>query len=233
MNDNDKIYMEESRAVLIRGEARENVVQPLLRERQLVLYVNGREETSFSCTPERIEELILGYLLSEGEIESLDEVTGMEIGRVQAEVICRRNRPEKERARQPAIFKPEEVRQYISLFFERSFRHRKTHASHKAMLFTAGQDSRFLEADDVSRRSAVEKVIGLGLKERIVFEQSCLMFSGRVPADVVRKMKQVGIPLLIGRSYPTWEAVQEAKKSGLILCGNAREDSFVLYAGNL
>ena len=77
MNDNDKIYMEESRAVLIRGEARENVVQPLLRERQLVLYVNGREETSFSCTPERIEELILGYLLSEGKIESLDEVTAV------------------------------------------------------------------------------------------------------------------------------------------------------------
>ena len=233
MNDKDKIYMEETRAVLLQGDTRETIVQPLLRERQLVLYVNGREETSFSCTPERLEELILGYLLSEGKIESLDEVAGMEIGRIQAEVICRRNRVEKERAYQPAAFKPEEVRGYISLFFERSFRHQKTHASHKAMLFMAGQDSRFLEADDVSRRAAVEKVIGLGLKEGICFEQSCLMFSGRVPADVVRKMKRVGIPLLIGRSYPTWEAVQEAGKKGIILCGNVREDSFVLYAGNL
>ncbi|MGI6011255.1 MAG: formate dehydrogenase accessory sulfurtransferase FdhD [Ruminococcus sp.] len=225
-------YMREIPAVRIQGKNRETVQKPLLREQQIVLYVNGRKEGSFSCTPELFREMVLGYLYSEGKIGCFEDIDSLEIKDGRANAVCSSKGRVKEERKNRCVFDAETVQECIRTFFQRSCRHRKTHASHKAMLFVGGADH-YLEADDVSRRAAVEKVIGLGLEKGAAFEECSLMFSGRVPKDILLKIKNAGIPLLIGRSYPTWEAVEEAGKCGVILCGNAWEDSFVVYAGTL
>ena len=45
-----------------------------LSEYHLTLYVNGQRQVVISCTPEHLEEMVLGYLLSEGFVKDLSQV---------------------------------------------------------------------------------------------------------------------------------------------------------------
>ncbi len=225
-------YKKMTGAYLVKREGREKICQPLLKEQEIELFINGNRERVFSCTPEMIHQLVAGCLYSEGIISSVQDIKSMEQKKGSVYVTCKRSGGSHVGKNLFSGFGEDDVREFIRIFFERSFRHRETHASHKAILFTEDKDC-FWEADDVSRRAAVEKVIGQGVLSQTDLKKTCLMFSGRIPRDVVLKTVTSGIPLLIGRSYPTGEAVQEARDHGLVLCGCAREDSFVLYAGKL
>ncbi|HEX6291711.1 MAG TPA: formate dehydrogenase accessory sulfurtransferase FdhD [Herpetosiphonaceae bacterium] len=50
------------------------VTRPVIAETPWVLYLNGREVLTFMCTPTRLHSLALGFLQSEGLIQSLDDV---------------------------------------------------------------------------------------------------------------------------------------------------------------
>lgn len=50
------------------------VTRPVIAETPWVLYLNGREVLTFMCTPTRLHCLALGFLQSEGLIDSLDDV---------------------------------------------------------------------------------------------------------------------------------------------------------------
>ena len=44
-------------------------------EMPLALYVNGQELVTMLCTPEKLNALVIGYLRSEGFVDSLDDFT--------------------------------------------------------------------------------------------------------------------------------------------------------------
>lgn len=50
------------------------VTRPVIAETPWVLYLNGREVLTFMCTPTRLHCLALGFLQSEGLIDSLEDV---------------------------------------------------------------------------------------------------------------------------------------------------------------
>ncbi|HEY0607084.1 MAG TPA: formate dehydrogenase accessory sulfurtransferase FdhD [Herpetosiphonaceae bacterium] len=50
------------------------VTRPVIAETPWVLYLNAREVLTFMCTPTRLHCLALGFLQSEGLIDSLDDV---------------------------------------------------------------------------------------------------------------------------------------------------------------
>lgn len=56
------------------GTRATRVTRPVIAETPWVLYLNGRELLTFMCTPTRLHCLALGFLQSEGLIESLDDV---------------------------------------------------------------------------------------------------------------------------------------------------------------
>lgn len=55
------------------------VVRPVIAETPWVLYVDRREWITFMCTPTRLHELALGFLLSEGIIAGLDDVWQLKV----------------------------------------------------------------------------------------------------------------------------------------------------------
>jgi FdhD protein len=61
------------------GEHAEPVQRPVIAETPWVLYVDRRELLTFMCTPTRLHCLALGFLLSEGMIDSLDDVWQMRV----------------------------------------------------------------------------------------------------------------------------------------------------------
>lgn len=87
------------------------------------------------------------------------------------------------------------------------------------------------QCEDIGRHNALDKTIGYALRRGIDLTNCAVYSSGRMPVDMVRKVIRAGIPLLVSKEQPTWEAVELAKSCQLVLIGRCKSGRFVLYTG--
>jgi FdhD protein len=84
--------------------------------------------------------------------------------------------------------------------------------------------------EDISRRSAVDKVIGAmvkaGLSDR---NRGFLVSSGRISSDVVARAVKAKLPLIASISAPTDRALEIARLWGITVCGFVRGKGMNIY----
>lgn len=85
--------------------------------------------------------------------------------------------------------------------------------------------------EDIGRHNALDKAIGYGIRNGLDLKNAVLFTSGWIPTDMVMKTVLAGIPVLAGRSVPTKEAVELARKYRLTLIGKMKEWGMVCYTG--
>lgn len=85
--------------------------------------------------------------------------------------------------------------------------------------------------EDIGRHNAVDKVIGHALSEGIQLRETFLLVSGRVSFEIMQKSLAARIPVVAAISAPSSLAVDFAKNSGQTLIGFLRPPSFNRYAG--
>ena len=87
--------------------------------------------------------------------------------------------------------------------------------------------------EDVGRHNALDKLIGLVLKENLLDNNSqFLTCSGRLNFDLVQKALMANIGVLVGVGAPTSLAVDLAKKFNMTLVGFVKDESFNIYSNN-
>ena len=87
--------------------------------------------------------------------------------------------------------------------------------------------------EDVGRHNALDKLIGLVLKENLLDNNSqFLTCSGRLNFDLVQKALMANIGVLVGVGAPTSLAVDLAKKFNMTLVGFVKDNSFNIYSNN-
>ena len=87
--------------------------------------------------------------------------------------------------------------------------------------------------EDVGRHNALDKLIGLVLKENLLDNNSqFLTYSGRLNFDLVQKALMANIGVLVGVGAPTSLAVDLAKKFNMTLVGFVKDKSFNIYSNN-
>ncbi len=118
---------------------------------------------------------------------------------------------------------PRAVRDRSELFIE-------TGAFHYAFLLDV-EGSPVLEAFDVGRHTAVDKVVGKALLGGIDPGSTALYTTGRISSDVAMKCVRARIPLVISRGAPLTGAVGIARENGLGMVGFLRGGRFNVYAG--
>ena len=213
------------------------------------LEVNRRPAVTWMCTPDQLEELVVGWLHGEGYIahvgelrslrpcatdlgfwaevsdERLAAVAGDERRRVLASgcgaVSVALADPESLR-RAPARGQPPDTARMRALFkdmFARGSRYHETGGIHAAAL-TDGE-SLIAHAEDVGRHNAVDKVIGAALIARRDPAGLGLLVTGRISAELAFKAVRAGLAWVATVSVPTTLAVTIARRAGVVLVGRA------------
>lgn len=245
------------RIIQIDNGVKKEIEDTVVSEYYLTLFISGKKQVTFSCIPEYLEELVLGYLVSEGIIEEIADVEEIRVSAdaCKAEVKLKRDlrfyvgeesdfaygrqhanynagimqRRELKCLEDNCSFSIAEILRQFERFSQESQMYKKTHAVHRAVLCRG--DEVVCAANDVSRHNTIDKVVGMAHKRKIGLSECYLITSGRVPKDIAAKVIRSGIQMLVARSVATYEAIELARKCNLTLVGRVGDGQMKVYSG--
>lgn len=222
----------------------------LVIEATLKIILNGIELVNIACSPEDTTQLAIGYLLSEGYLESpadirsfndddpccikVETVSEIDLSCDSIRINTCLGRGRFHAPLQPLPVGAERVRytpghllKVINELDMTSYTFQQTGGVHSAGL--ADNQQMLFRFEDIGRHNAVDKVIGQAFLQQLDLSDKCLLLSGRIAAEILMKTARNGIPLILSRSAPTMMAVETAEKLGLTVVGFARGQRFNLY----
>ena len=223
--------------------SREEGSDYMLLENSLEIFVNGLYAGTVPCTPQYLAELVLGWLRAEGFINSLQEVSSVDVSAdgTRAEVTLADVLPGQfavnESGRyapvpvKPIPWKKEWIFALAKDFEEILPLRRETMAAHNCRLARgSGNEAEILfKCEDIGRHSAIDKVIGWAMRNGVDTKDCILFTSGRVSREMVKKVIRAGIPVMAGKGTISGRAVQLAKANSLTLIGYARQESLCIF----
>ena len=191
------------------------------REIELKIIVGGRVIRVF-CTPTHLEELVTGFLLSEGLSKNPDVIVEGDVAVAQSDVNfttsinssgCAGIYVDEPLGRiVPEVkFRVDEVMKFIPELEEDYYR--RTRAYHTALIVQNGGE--FVKSYDVGRHNAVDKTIGMAYRKNFQFHRSVLILSGRITAGIAKKAVRVGIPLIVSKASILDSAIELCRNYGL------------------
>ena len=105
----------------------------------------------------------------------------------------------------------------------------RTGGTHAAALFAP--DGKLLSlAEDLGRHNALDKVIGHCLLTKTPLAGNFVMLSGRVSLEMITKAARAGIELVAAVSAPSSLAVDVAQRVGISLCGFVRSNRLTAFS---
>ncbi len=207
-------------------------VKELIMEYDLELCLEGRMTEDISCTKSCLAELCVGRLFFRGLIAGRDDIDRIMIDedKGRAKVSLKKNETVSKRTeRSEGISCNREVILSLIREFERDQKlHKRTGGTHSCIL--ANEKEILFKCEDISRHNAVDKAIGYALIKDIDLSSCILFSSGRVPEDMMTKVINAGIPVLISKSVPTDRAVSLARDNKVLLICRAGRDSYEIYS---
>jgi len=237
----------------LRKKSAQSFMDEVVLESQVSLYINGYHYSVMSVTPFEIRELAIGHLMAEGLIDKMDEILELKISKGRVDIqLSKKLLMEKtriistecgpgERKIPPQIWMELKKQNFPVRFASQAIieaaknlnlsaeTYRKTGGTHAAALMDE-QGCILAVSEDISRHSAVDKVIGKAVLQGLNFKEIFLTSSGRITSDIVIKAANVGIPMIVSISAPTDKGIKLAKMMGLTLIGFARGKRFNIYA---
>jgi FdhD protein len=243
--------------IQIRGNCGDNTSVSVVQEVPFTIFLNGREVVTLLCTGHHLEELALGFLKSEGLLDSLDELSSLQVDEEAG--IARASLRQESTLRQTLHMKRtlgsgcgraslyyqpldalqiqpiqqeikisvSQIRARMQEMNRRSPLYRATRGTHNTALALA--DRILVSREDIGRHNAADMIMGHALRERIVLTDKMLLTTGRASSEIVIKAARVGIPILVSRSAPTHLGLEIAEKVGLTLVGYVRGGRMTIY----
>jgi FdhD protein len=247
-----------SRAVTGIDQDGRPVVQHVVHERPLTIFLNAQEVVTAMTIGDHPDWLAVGYLVNQGMLGPADEITGIDhdedlgvvVVRTAGETDFEEKMKKKVRTSgcaQGTVFGDiMESFEGVKLSPEATLRtswlyalmkkvnttpslYLKAGAIHGCVL--AREDRVLAYIEDVGRHNAVDKIAGWMFLNGVRPDDKIFYTTGRLTSEMVIKCVVMGIPILASRSGFTAWGVDLARQAGLTLIGRARGKRFVALAG--
>jgi FdhD protein len=224
----------------------------------LTIYINQEEFATMVCSPEDLEEMVMGFLASEGVIRfkkeikqlTLDTVRGFAYVDLHTKEIknqqyfskrfigscCGKSRQfyfqnDVRTAKTSMVSTTITAEQCIHLMKkmqEASLVFKSTGGVHNAALCTS--DELIVSRSDIGRHNALDKLYGYSLLNGISVKDKILVFSGRISSEILTKAAKIGVGIVLSKSAPTDLAIQLAEDLNITAAGFIRGSSFNIYS---
>jgi FdhD protein len=226
-------------------------------ERPLTIMLNNRELVTLLCWPTDQKFLAVGFLYSEGLINSKDDIKNIRVDEKRG--VVRVKTEEDNKSAGELVFKrfitsgcgsgasfyspfdvramarvesqirllPENVFALMRAFHRRSKVYRMTSGVHSAALCDAGDILLF--AEDIGRHNAIDKIFGQCLLEDLPTDEHIIVTSGRISSEILLKVAKRSIPIIISKSAPTDVGVKLADELGITIIGYVRGKRMNVY----
>jgi len=228
----------------------------VVREFPLTIVLNDQELVTLLCSPSNLKDLAVGFLFSEGFLQSRDEIktvtvnSGTGVVRVQTEggdelarealfsrLItsgCGRGASfysatdvSGDRVESALTVSVRDVLALAREFQHRSETYRATGGVHSAAL--CDSISVLVFAEDIGRHNAMDKVFGECLLKGIPTDDRLVITSGRISSEILLKVSKRKVPILVSKSAPTSMGVKLANELGITLVGFVRGKRVNVY----
>lgn len=231
----------------------------VVTEFPVTVKINGQEFVTMVCTPEYIEDMVIGYLASEGIIRKYEEIKEIWFQEKEGYVHVKTDKLnpyyqefQNKRyitsccggSRQGFVFVNDALtakkmeNMTVRLTPEDCFRLMKD-LQQSAVTFqqTGGVHNAalcdvnglVLSRMDIGRHNALDKIYGYCLKNGIPLEGKAIVFSGRISSEILLKVAKIGCELILSKSAPTELALELAEGLGITTVGFIRDDSMNIY----
>lgn len=241
----------------VSGSNVDGVVDSVASELPITLIINSEPLVTLLCTPSELEELAVGFLLTEGILRDKKTIKKLEIDEKELSVRIElsdlpldfgkmfekrtissgcgkgitftsyRREADRRIEAKGHLLSLEDIRKLLSTFRNISKLYLDTGGVHSAGL-SDGKEILFF-SEDIGRHNAVDKLIGKAFLQSISIENKVLITSGRVTSEIVSKAGRNRFPVLISRAAPSCMAISYAEDMGITLIGFARGDRMNIY----
>lgn len=237
------------------GEARQGHIAA---ERALTIYLDKREVLTLMTLGSQPELLVLGWLKNQNLIQDISEVESVHVDwEVEAAAIktcggvselddklahktvttgCGQgtmfgslmDRLSQIDLAKPAI-KQSQIYALLKSLNAHNDVYRKAGAVHGCALCRGNEILTFVE--DVGRHNAVDTIAGYMWLEEMVGADKWFYTTGRLTSEMIIKVAQMGVPVLLSRSGVTQMGLELAQQLGVVLIARAKGRHFLVYHG--
>ena len=211
---------------------KEKIERKILKEYTVHLTCNGQCIIDIDCTNLNIKEMIIGRLFADNKIQSYSDIETIDINEIndnEANVSVVLNIKSKSInvSKELKEIDHKAILNIVSNFSDGSKLHNETRSAHSCYL-AVGNKTVF-ETEDISRHNAVDKSVGYMLINNLNPADCILYSSGRVPLDMIEKVGNANIPVLVAKALPTDKAIQYAKDNNIVLIARARNGEYEIF----